>query len=255
MSHRTCPLDHPDRRPVTLGTDQQVCSDCLSTLRDDLAGLADLVGDLHVVRAAAQPDAPVAADAPPTPADDAAWVLRETLLYWLGWLVEARGDRVPGSWAEVGTHLADTLDWVARHPDGADCVDELTAALRQARAAVSRPSPAAPGPRPTGPGPRLDPADRAAQALLTIGGLSRAAEHLGVRVSRRTIDSWARHGRLVARGQTTLRDGRSARTYRVGDVLALARAAAQAARTPRTTSTGRTATAPTGCRRPAPARP
>ncbi len=56
----------------------------------------------------------------------------------LEWVIGVRGHDVPDSWAGVGQYLTASLDWLSRHPDEPQCVDELTAGLRQARRATDR---------------------------------------------------------------------------------------------------------------------
>lgn len=65
--------------------------------------------------------------------------------------------------------------------------------------------------------------EQAADQLLPARELSRAVDGLGVPINRNTLDSWRRRGRLTSHGHTP--DGHD--LYRVGDVVQLARAAAE----------------------------
>lgn len=278
-----CPLTHRDDAAPDLPPDRYVCARCTATLRGLLTDLPGLMADIEdatakrlrfggtaVRRQAADHPLPLS-----LAASDAGWVARQTLLAWTDWITAVRGHRVPDTWREVGDYLAGwhrgAIDWVSRHPDGPVCVDELTAALRQARAAVDRPAErqyAGPctattvdddglaadctGELYARPGAtevacpecgavyplaqrRAWLLEQAEDRLLPAAELARAVDGLGVVVTSSTVRSWVRRGRLVARGRTVTAGGRAAATYRVGDVLDLVRAGA-------TTSHGRSLT-------------
>lgn len=154
------------------------------------------------------------------------------------------------------------VDRLVRHPDGAAALDELTAALRNARHAIDAPARrlyagrctalvpdedglaaecgtdllAAPGSavvecRACGtPWPLAERRswllERAEDMLLPAAEIARAADGLGLRLSVDTLRSWVRRRQLVGRGRVPLSDGRTAEPYRVGDVLDFVHAAA-----------------------------
>ncbi|TKR27147.1 hypothetical protein FA014_01970 [Cellulomonas hominis] len=250
-----------------------MCPRCTSTLRGLLTDLPGLFGDLDVARtrqarwgsrtAGASTTTPLPFALEPA---DARWVLLDTLLAWLDWVTAVRAHRPPATWAEVEDYLVrwrgGAVDWLARHPDGAAAVDELTAALRNARRAIDSPARrlyagpctavvpgegglavecgtdllAAPGSavvecRSCGTAWPLAERrswllERAEDVLLPAAEIARAVDGLGLRLSENTLRSWVRQGRLVRRGRAVLTDGRTAETYRVGDVLDLVHAAA-----------------------------
>lgn len=157
----TCPLEHAGD-VVELEHDRYVCRACTARLRGLLRHLPDLMGDLDVAltgqvrftaqRGSSQPRRPDVDDAawPQTAAvtplpyaagpAEAGWVLRDTVLANLEWILDVRGHHVPTTWTDVATYLTAALDWVARHPDGPQVIDELTAGLRQAWRAIDRPA-------------------------------------------------------------------------------------------------------------------
>lgn len=71
-------------------------------------------------------------------------MLATTLVAWLGRVTAVRAHRPPATWREVEAYLTTwrgcAVDWLARHPDGAQDVDELTTGLCNARAAIDRPA-------------------------------------------------------------------------------------------------------------------
>lgn len=140
---RTCPLDG-----ATLPADAFVCRGCTATLRGLLSDLAGLMGDLDVALAKqARFGGNVGGRSSTTTAlpfsyaaSEAAWVARQTILVWVDWVAAVRGHDVPGTWAGVGAYLRTATAWIARHPDGPQCVEELTAAIRNARRCIDRPA-------------------------------------------------------------------------------------------------------------------
>jgi hypothetical protein len=138
-----CPLDG-----AALPADRFVCRGCTGRLRGLLTDLPGLMGDLDVALAKqARFSGNVGGRSTTTAlafgyaASEAAWVARQTILVWIDWVTAVRGHRVPDTWGEVGDYLARlALDWIARHPNGPQCVDELTAAIRQARHCIDRPA-------------------------------------------------------------------------------------------------------------------
>lgn len=149
MTPRTCPLDHRDGGAPDLDADRYVCRGCTGRLRGLLTDLAGLMDDLDTAltrqsrftraanlhRAGAEEPLPFAIGA-----SEAGYVIRSTILAHTAWITQVRGHTMPRTWRELGTYLTSATDWVARHPDGPDIVDELTAALRQARWAIDRPA-------------------------------------------------------------------------------------------------------------------
>ena len=192
-----------------------------------------------------------------------AWALRNALAVWARLVAGQRGLAAPGLGVdELSLFLAGQVDWLRAQAAGAQAIDELTAALLNAQRAGDRPADrqyagpctatvpdedglatacgvdlyARPGAdtvecRVCGTAYPL--ADRRAwllrqaeDMLLTAPDIARAVDGLGVQVSPKTVESWVRRGQLVARGRTVLPDGRTAATYRVGDVLDRVHAAA-----------------------------
>lgn len=157
-----CPLDHGDQGAPDMPTDRYVCARCTGRLRWHLHRLDATMTDLGValtgqVRFTAQrggghlerpnpddeawPQTAAATRLPVNlPVSDAAYVARATVLANLEWAIDVRGHHVPTTWAAVGTYLADALPWAARHPDGPQFVDELTAALVHATRTIDRPA-------------------------------------------------------------------------------------------------------------------
>jgi hypothetical protein len=272
MAHRTCPLTHRGDAP-TIADDRCVCPRCAATLRGLLTDLPDLFGDLDIARtrqarigAGGTSHAAVAPLPFALAPADARWVLASTLLTWLDHVTEIRGHQLPATWSAAGAYLTGAVDWLAAHPAGADAIDELTAAIRNARRAIDAPGsrqyagpctaelpviPWAPGFADVPCGADLYAAEdadtvtcrrcaavypvaarrswlleQAADLLLPWREIARAVDGLGVPISENTLKSWVRRKRLVGHGKVPTQDGRLAETYRVGDVLDLVHAAA-----------------------------
>lgn len=178
---RVCPLNHRDGAPE-LDPDAYVCRTCTGRLRGLLTDLPGLFGDLDTTLtrqavfttryAGTGPTTPDPDDEHPAPqtaattplvvhlgAADALFVTRNTLLAWADWVTAVRGHHLPTTWARIADYLRDAARWLSQHPDGPQVVDELTAALRHARATIDR------------------PADRA--FIGTCGALIETAMHLG----------------------------------------------------------------------------
>lgn len=159
---RVCPLTHRDTGQGAMPSDWFVCRTCTSTLRGLLTDLPGLMTDLDVAlagqvhfiaqRGETRTETPDPEDArwPQTTAvtragfaagpSEAGWVARQTILTWVDWVTAVRGHTVPQTWTDVGTYLRAAVDWIARHPDGPQAIDELTAGIRQARQAIDRPA-------------------------------------------------------------------------------------------------------------------
>jgi len=185
-------------------------------------------------------------------ASEAIWVLRSALVGWVRVLLED----LPGHHPPADT-LPGMADWLARRvetlrhmPEGPEAVDELTAAVRQAEAAVAPlgdrvyVGPCAgelDGGSPCGEGLYAAPEstltacracgavyvvpqrrawllEAAEDVLGTATEIARAVTNLGRPVTAERIRKWAHRGCLLARG----RDARGRPVYRVGDVLDLA---------------------------------
>ncbi|MGV9536575.1 hypothetical protein ACWEU6_21755 [Streptosporangium sandarakinum] len=160
-----CPVPYCDRpMPGHLA----VCRACSSGLLRDLADVPALSGDLDVTRARqARTTEPGAGGRDPDAlpwderAAEATNVLRNTLVGWHRVLAEeaqavqgpvcAACDHPSCEWADLGRTPADTLPALARwllrhrarlltHQAAPEAVDELRAAVRQARAAIDRPA-------------------------------------------------------------------------------------------------------------------
>jgi hypothetical protein len=153
MTTRTCPLDHPGRPAPALPPGRSVCWTCTDAVRALLADAPATVAALDArvrattsgTRGASTTGTGTAGTTPAgAEAAEASWVVRDTVVSWLGWITETRDDPVPGSWPEITAYLGTTLAWTATRPEGAACVDELTAALRHARRVLgpARPRPA-----------------------------------------------------------------------------------------------------------------
>lgn len=141
---RACPLDGAHLPP-----DRTVCRTCTGTLRGLLTDLPGLMGDLVVTltrQARYGPRVGARTTTNPLPfaygASEARWVAHTTLVGWTFWVADIRAHRRPETWGEIAGYLRDHggLDWAAQHPDGPQLVEELTAALRNARRAIDRPA-------------------------------------------------------------------------------------------------------------------
>jgi predicted RNA-binding Zn-ribbon protein involved in translation (DUF1610 family) len=202
---------------------------------------------------------PLAISETPLPYNPAAsevrTVLVGTLTFWAAAISEQRGLAID-DWTPAGlaTFLAGQVDWLRAQGAGADAFDELGSAIRHAERATDRPADRKyAGPctqeieldgvqstcgtdlyaRPdrdviTCPtcGTEVPVAKRRAwlldlaqDRLLPVRELVRAIDGLGVPLSQKTIESWVQRKQLTAHGTVPLPDGRTAKTYRVGDVL------------------------------------
>ncbi|MBW0254963.1 hypothetical protein [Cellulomonas sp. PS-H5] len=61
--------------------------------------------------------------------------------------------------------------------------------------------------------------EQARDLLLPARDIARAVDGLGVDISLDTVKSWVHRKRLVGHGHVDIRDGRTAATHQVGDVL------------------------------------
>lgn len=188
-------------------------------------------------------------------------VLVGTLTFWAGAITEQRGLQLD-DWTPAGMakFLAAQVDWLRAQAAGPDAIDELGAAVRNAERATDRPADrqyAGPCTAPCEDGTDTTcgtdlyawpgketmtcPAcgtqvpvterrawllEQAQDRLLPVRELVRAIDGLGVELKQKTIESWVQRDRLVSHGTVPLPDGRTAKTYRVGDVLDLVREAA-----------------------------
>lgn len=131
---------------TSIGPDVYVCPRCASTLSGLLTGLASKFDDLdaaigrqlrftgRVGAASTETTLPIN-----LAASEAGWVARQTLLTWVDWVSAVRGELAPVGWDEVEAYLVGKVRWLVQHPGGAKAIDEMIAALRQARRAVDRP--------------------------------------------------------------------------------------------------------------------
>lgn len=190
-------------------------------------------------------------------------VLTGTLTYWTAAISEQRGLPVD-DWTPAGmaTFLAGQIDWLRAQTAGPDAIDELSAAVRAAERATDRPADRQYAGPCTATIPDTDGLaatcgadlyahpgtdrvacrvcgteyplaerrawllEQAEDRLLPVRDLVRAIDGLGVELKQKTIESWVQRDRLVAHGTVPLPDGRTAKTYRVGDVLDLVRESA-----------------------------
>lgn len=142
-----CPLDHGTHAAPDLPPDRYVCHHCTGRLRALLTDLPDTMAALdgalarqlrftrqHGSRSTTTPlpYAPAAADA--------MYVARATTLKLADWVAGVRGHPTPQTWASIARYLIDALGWITAHPDGPGVVDELTAALTNARRTIDRPA-------------------------------------------------------------------------------------------------------------------
>lgn len=256
MTTRPCPLEHRDTAAPDLDPDRYVCRGCTGRLRGLLTDLAGLMDDLdtalarqarfareaNVHRRGAEEPLPFAVGP-----SEAGYVARATILVWVDWVTAVRGHTTPRTWRTVGEYLHDATDWIAAHPDGPNAVDELTAALRQARWAIDRPADRrylglCQGHRTDGTPCRQAlfarddqttvecrrchhpwPVDELLAELrariedheLPAADAARLLTEVGVRVDVNTIRQWKRRGQIQSTGDTI--DGRP--LYRIGDIL------------------------------------
>jgi len=139
---RLCPITG---EPLT--DDRYVSRTACATLRGLLTDLRGLMGDLEgAVGKQLRFGEKVGGRSPATgalpfaySASEAEWVARMTLLTWVDWVAAVRGHTTPDRWSYIGVYLVGSLTWLAAHPDGPQAIDEMIAALRQARRAVDRP--------------------------------------------------------------------------------------------------------------------
>jgi hypothetical protein len=139
---RPCPID---ATPLT--DDRFVCRTCTGRLRRLLADLLGLMEDLDIALAkCARFGDSVGGRSTSTAlafgyaASEAGYVARQTILVWVDWVTAVRGHDVPTTWSGVAAYLHQAAGWIAAHPDGPQIVDELTAAITQARRTIDRPA-------------------------------------------------------------------------------------------------------------------
>lgn len=250
---RTCPITGEALPP-----DRYVSRTATGTLRGLFTDLPGLMADLDIALAKqARFAARVGARSTGTPlpfsyaASEAGWVARTTILIWVDWVTAIRGHPLPQTWAGIAAYLRSAVDWIARHPDGPRCVDDLTAALRNARHAIDRPADRryagvcggttinadgaatkctealyglfdADDVECTRCGARWPIRQRRQQMLtaledhhLTAVDLARAVDGFGVTVTAQLVRQWKHRGLLTPTGV----DPAGRPLYRVGDVL------------------------------------
>ncbi|MEU8279543.1 hypothetical protein ACFYOK_29495 [Microbispora bryophytorum] len=189
-------------------------------------------------------------------ASTAIWVLRTTMIAWVLLLSESGEDLPEEVLAEqlpaLARWLAARTEDIRRHPHAAAAIEELTAAVHQARDAIDRPADrvyCGPCGAKTDTGTRCmvdlyarpgagvvqcrcgtmwDIRQRrmwlmaeAENALGTATEIARAVTSLGREVTPQRIWQWASRGRLLTRG----RGAQGQPLYRVGDVIDLLEAA------------------------------
>jgi len=142
-----CPLTHRDDAPPQLDPDQYVCRRCTGRLRGLLSDLPGLMGDLDIAltqqaRFTARVGSRSTERRLPLglPAADAAFVARNTILANTEWVAAVRGHPIPQTWTAIAGYLTAATTWLSRHPDGPQVVDELTAAVVNARRTIDRPA-------------------------------------------------------------------------------------------------------------------
>lgn len=74
-------------------------------------------------------------------ASEARYVCRQTVLVWVDWLAGCRGVAVPETWQQVGEFFIAQATWLALSSDGAQCVDEVSAAVTTALSICDPPRP------------------------------------------------------------------------------------------------------------------
>ncbi len=142
-----CPLPHRDDALPQLGHDQYVCRACVGRLRGLLTDLPGLMADLDIaLTQQARFRAHVGSRSTETripfglPASDAAFVARTTILANVEWITAVRGHKIPQTWSTIAAYLVEATGWLSRHTDGPQVVDELTAAVVNARRVIDRPA-------------------------------------------------------------------------------------------------------------------
>lgn len=251
-------------RPIT--DNALVCRSCGDALRQDLGEVADgaLAQELETALARQARMGGTGARSAEAPlgygeaAATAIWILRTTMVAWILLLSEDSDYLPPGVLDEqlpaLAWWLRASVEDIRRHPDAAAAIDELTAAVRQARNVVYGPThrvycgqcgaDASDGPCPVDLYAHPDAGVvqcpcgavwdvqrrrdwllvQAEKMLGTATEIARAVTGLGREVTPERIWQWASRGRLLARG----RGPRGQPLYRVGDVLDLLDAAVAA---------------------------
>lgn len=126
--------------------DHYVCRDCTGTYRGLLTDLAGLFYELDlVITRQTRYTTPMGRRGGEMPlpynphASETAHVTKMTLLIHVDDIATIRGHKIPQTPAQIETYLRNASDWLTRHPDGPMRIDEIIAALREARHAIDRP--------------------------------------------------------------------------------------------------------------------
>lgn len=142
MTQRTCQVcEHHTTSP-----DHYVCRTCTRTLRGLLTNLPDLFHQLDlVITRQTRYTEPLGRRGGETPlpynphASEVAHITKMTLLIHIDDIATIRGHDVPQTPHEIETYLHNSTNWLTQHPDGPQRIDEITAALRQAKQTIDRP--------------------------------------------------------------------------------------------------------------------
>lgn len=145
MSERTCGVcEHNHVSP-----DFYVCRECTGYYRGLLTDLPGLFHELDTtITRQTRYTTPMGrrrgGNETPLPfnphASEVAHVTKMTLLIHVDDIAHIRGHAVPQTPHEIEHYLRDAAAWLTRHPDGPQRIDEITAALREARRAIDRPA-------------------------------------------------------------------------------------------------------------------
>lgn len=255
---RTCQADGCDR-PMPTGDNSTACPACWHRHANRMAAMPDLISELETTLArqtSTGSSGPRGSETPlpySTAASDALRLLHSTMWPWAREGLDAHPQikgRTPlrRSITDLGaavTDMADLLEqlhgWLVTHPEGADAIDEIAYAFRQAGAAIDR----APekvyagtcecGEELYGSGDdltvqctqcehirdisswRIDRLADAADQLLTLTQITWAvATTTDQTITRKRLEGWVRRGWLLRSGNVG-----AVPTYRVGDVLDL----------------------------------
>lgn len=143
-----CPLAHRQDEPPELPYNAYVCRPCTGTLRGLLTDLPGLMDDVEAavgrqLRFNTRQGGSRSAETPlpiNPAASDTGWTARQTILIYVEEVAAIRGHTVPQTWYSIGHYLADSANWMSRHPSAEEWFDALIYALREARRATDRPA-------------------------------------------------------------------------------------------------------------------
>lgn len=142
MTDRNCGAC--ERYPVS--PDHYVCWKCAGRFRNRIHDLPDLMHELDLVitRQTRYTDKQrISGGETPLPfnphASEVAHVTRMTILVHVDEIARTRGESIPQTWATIEQYLRAQTGWLTTHPDGAQRIDEIIAAIDEATKAIDRP--------------------------------------------------------------------------------------------------------------------